>query len=858
MLAMENRASLVKMRSRMPRLLLAAVVILVLLLQGFLLLSSYREQIRKAEIGTRNVAAILQTRLYDALRRTDADLAALASEIPPEALDRMAVPQYQQQINLRLASRLINVERMNGLHVHDANGDALYSSESVPARALNIADRDYFKTLRDDPSAGLVFSSVVKSALSGKDVLVIARAIRNANGRLLGTVLSPFDLESYKEQLGSLHVGDKGFVALRRRDTHSLVLRWPEAPDDVNKRLATDHALVVALAEGAMEAIVREASGGEPDLANHITSLKGMPTYPFYFAVGFDRQSILAGWYSQVLVVCAVVLVVVGIVGALLLRLGRMREREAVILSSLAHSEARFSDLVKVVPVGISRFDEAGKCAFVNDRNLLITGRAREDLIGRDWSELIHPDDRQHVRESWVGGSGKQEICVSEYRLVRPNGETVYVIGEAKAEKNADGTVTGYIVAQTDISPLKRVQGELLVAKQQAELASQAKTRFLAAASHDLRQPIQAINLFKDALGRTGLNDEQEKIARFLSLSVRSLSELLYSLLDISKLDAGLVQPQMKEVEVEDVFKAVDEEFSSLAQQRNLRFKFSYPFRAPVLQTDAGLLLSVLRNLIDNAFKYTNTGGVLVGFRRRGPFGVIQVWDTGIGIAPVFGEKVFEECFQVGNPGRDRAKGLGIGLSIARRTARLLGGDVAYRSKPGKGSVFEIAVPLSIEAITLPKMGADTDCPVAADIDCSRFANWKVVVVEDDSVVAMSIQLSLQAMGMHVELFSCAEDAIASPLLLGGDFFISDFVLPGMNGIQLLDIIQSRSPVPIKAILMTGETASDRIKLTKASGWKILFKPAGLASLLSTMADIDNAYGMGSFVAAKEGENVLD
>ena len=858
MSVIENRASVMEMRSRVPRLLLMAVVILVLFLLGFLLLSSYREQIRKAEIGTRNLAAILQTQLYDALRRTDADLAALASEISPDAMERAAAPQYQQQINSRLASRLINVESMNGLHVHDANGEALYSSESVPARALNIADRDYFKSLRDDPSIGLVFSSVVRSGLSGKYVLVIARAIRNSNGHFLGTVLSPFDLESYKEQLGSLHVGDNGFVALRRRDTHALVLRWPEAPDDVNKPLATDHALVATLAEGVMEAIVRDTSGGDPGLANHITSLKGMPNYPFYFVVGFDRESVLAGWYSQVLVVCVVVLVVVGMVGVLLLRLGRMREREAVILSSLAHSEARFSDLVQVVPVGISRYDEAGRCAFVNDRNLLITGRTQEELIGSDWSELIHPDDRRRVRESWISRSGKQEVCVSEYRLIRPNGETVYVIGEAKAEKDVDGAVTGYIVAQTDISPLKRVERELLVAKQQAELASQAKTRFLAAASHDLRQPIQAINLFKDALGRTDLDDEQEKIARFLSLSVRSLSDLLYSLLDISKLDAGLIQPQMKKVEVEDIFKAVDEEFSSLAQQRNLRFKFSYPFRAPALQTDAGLLLSVLRNLIDNAFKYTNTGGVLVGFRRRGPFGVVQVWDTGIGIDPVFGERVFEECFQVGNPGRDRAKGLGIGLSIARRTAQLLGGDVAYRSRPGKGSVFEITVPLSVEAITSPLMETETGNPSHADIDCSRFVNWKVVVVEDDPVVAMSIRLSLQAMGMHVELFSSAEDAIASPLLLGGDFYISDFVLPGMNGIQFLDIIQSLSPIPIKAILMTGETASDRIRLTKASGWKILFKPAGLASLLSTMDDIDIAYGMEPFVVAKESDNILD
>ena len=183
------------------------------------------------------------------------------------------------------------------------------------------------------------------------------------------------------------------------------------------------------------------------------------------------------------------------------------------------------------------------------------------------------------------------------------------MIGEAKVEKSANGAIAGFILAQTDISRLKAAEAELIQAKQQAEQANQAKTRFLTAASHDLRQPIQAINLFKDALSRTDLSDEQETIARFLSLSVDSLSGLLNSLLDISKLDAGMITPQIRRVELDSIFEVLDEEFSSLARQKRLRFKFFYPFNGPVLETDPGLLLSVLRNLIDNAFKYTPAGG---------------------------------------------------------------------------------------------------------------------------------------------------------------------------------------------------------------------------------------------------------
>jgi len=535
------------------------------------------------------------------------------------------------------------------------------------------------------------------------------------------------------------------------------------------------------------------------------------------------------------------VLVFAGVVGVLVIRLRQMRERDAVILANLAQSEARFREMVQMAPVAISRFDGSGRCSFVNDRKVLLTGRTRDELIGSDWMELVHPDDRILLKESWKGKRTEKDICVCEYRLVRPDGEIVFVIGEIKAESLGSGNAVGYVVAQTDISALKRAERESLVTKQQAEQVSQAKSRILAAASHEIRQPLQAINFFKDALSRTNLSEEQEEIAHFLSLSVRSLSELLHSLLDSAKLDAGLVQPLIKKVEVEDIFKAVDDEFSFLAQQRNLRFKFSYPFSAPALQTDAGLLLNVLRYLIGNAFKYTNSGGVLVGFRRRGALGVVQVWDTGIGIDPTFGERIFEGCMQVGNPGRDKAKGLGIGLSIARRTARLLRGDVTYRSRPGKGTVFEIAVPLSVEANSSPKQGGVTSGGLPAGIDCSRFANWRVVVVEDDPVVAMSIQLSLQATGMRVELFSSAEEAAVSPLLLGGDFYICDFVLPGMNGVEFLDLVQARSSTPIKAILMTGETASTRLKLTDAPGRRVLVKPAGLTELLSMMGDIEKA-----------------
>jgi signal transduction histidine kinase len=240
---------------------------------------------------------------------------------------------------------------------------------------------------------------------------------------------------------------------------------------------------------------------------------------------------------------------------------------------------------------------------------------------------------------------------------------------------------------------------ELQAAKDSAETASQAKTRFLAAASHDLRQPIQAINLFKEALDRTALSAEQQHISNYLSQSIQSLGEQLNALLDITRLDAGVMVATPEIIDADALLNRIDAEFSPIAAAKSLHFRIHYPHSEMVLFTDRKLLQSLLGNLVGNAIKYTDTGqgGVLVAIRRRGDQAIIQVWDTGSGIAPEHNEAIFDEYFQVGNPERDKAKGLGLGLAIVKRIAKLLGTEVVCRSRLGRGSVFEFRLPLAVK-----------------------------------------------------------------------------------------------------------------------------------------------------------------
>ena len=833
---MNEKATIDGATNKPPGVLLSLSLLVLLVLLACLLVLSFRDQVKTAEISSHNLAAIFEARLDATLRRADADLQTLSIELPDASLRKDAVGRYEREVNASLERLLFNVEEIVGYRVHDAEGNLLYTTGVVQVqcdrpKCLNVSERDYFTRLRDGEEVGAIFSDVLIDRRTGREVLVIARPMLDEEGRFLGIVRALLGIDYYKKQFQGLDLGNKGVIALRRKDNHALVVRWPEVPNEVNWPLERAHPF-----GSRRDVPVRDVAMHYATYVDNVARIVGvqvMKNYPFYFTVGLSRDEVLDGWYTQVAVVAFSSLVLISLVGTLLLRLWRMRIREAGILNNLARSESKFRELAQMVPVGICHFDGKGRCTYVNGRYMALIGRTWEETMGSGWLDFVHPADRGRVQDTWQK-AGKNAAVVCEYRVRRPDGQLVHVLGEVHTQLSAGGDVRGYIVAQTDITARKQAEAALLVAKQEAEGANLAKTRFLAAASHDLRQPIQAINLFRDALDKTELSGEQRSITRYLSLSVRALGDLLYSLLDISKLDAGMVKPQAREVLLESFFQSIDGEFSNLANEKHLRFKLFYPVHDVVMRTDPGLLLSVLRNLIDNAFKYTEHGGILVGFRRRGRGGIIQVWDTGIGIEAKYGDQIFDECFQVGNPLRDRTKGLGIGLAIVRRTARLLGGEVTYRSRPGRGSVFEVY---------LPEIAGDRDATTqaaptlsgAADEDYSLLRGWRVVVIEDDYMVAKSLELSLSSMGMRVQWFASATEALESPELLGADFYISDFSLPGSNGLDVLDRIQERSSGPINAVLMTGETSPERIALTTSSQWTVLFKPADLGKLLAAM-----------------------
>lgn len=377
---------------------------------------------------------------------------------------------------------------------------------------------------------------------------------------------------------------------------------------------------------------------------------------------------------------------------------------------------------------------------------------------------------------------------------------------------------------------LRKATEEGRALQEAADRATSAQSRVLAAASHDLRQPVQAAALFVDSLKHSPLDQRQRQTVGQLDQCIGSVRALLDGLLDLSKLDAGQISPRIETFGLRQTFAAIETEFAPQALAKGLRIKVRSPWPDILVRSDPNLVLTILRNLVSNAVAYTRRGGVLVGTRRHRERVAIQVWDTGIGIDEDQLHRIFEEFYQVENPQRDRGKGFGLGLAIARRAADLLECRLTCVSRPGRGTLFEFDLPYSRNGIV---EAADVS-PVAADSLSGRH----FVVVEDDPLVAESLAEWLEEGGGFVSRYASAEEALADEDAAGADCYISDYRLPGAtDGIEFLDTMRERAGHAIVGVLLTGDTSPAFIERAGRSGWRVLFKPIDPTLLPKALED---------------------
>ncbi len=374
------------------------------------------------------------------------------------------------------------------------------------------------------------------------------------------------------------------------------------------------------------------------------------------------------------------------------------------------------------------------------------------------------------------------------------------------------------------------------------ERTSAEKTRFFAAASHDLRQPVHAIALFGAVLDKELQGRPEHIHAQRLMHAVHALGTSLDTLLDISRLDAGVVMPDIQATPLNPVFQTINHLFTSRAEEKGLQLRL----RASPLavRTDPALLTSMLSNLVENAIKYTPHGGVLVVARQRADHVWIDVCDTGTGIASEHLEYIFEEFYQGNNPGRDRSQGLGIGLSIVRRLSVLLKHPVQVYSRPGRGSRFRVLVPAIRVRKTrpAPPLLAQRDAhPSPADIDPAALPQH-MLLIDDEPAIGQGLAALLGAYGVQLEVAEDEAQAITAFEQSAAqnkpfDTLLCDYRLAdGANGLQAALRLRARFNPKLPLMLITGETAPERLQSVYESGVPVLFKPVAAKVLLEALA----------------------
>ncbi len=349
----------------------------------------------------------------------------------------------------------------------------------------------------------------------------------------------------------------------------------------------------------------------------------------------------------------------------------------------------------------------------------------------------------------------------------------------------------------------------------EAEVANRAKTVFLASASHDLRQPLHAMGLFLNALARAHLNERQSQLLEQALASAQATGEMLNTLMDFSKVEAGVVEPHMQAFALQPMLRKLEREMAPLAEDKGLAFRMRDT--SAILHADPTLVEMILRNLVHNAIRYTDNGAVLMACRRRGSCGVIEVWDTGIGIPQDHHADIFREFHQLGNPQRDRRNGLGLGLAIVDGLARAMGVDVSLKSVPGRGSVFRLALPLS-----------QSPWRDAAVIEHHRpdLRGLRVLLIDDDDAVCAAMCDLLASWGCWCEAVTSEAEALHVLSHFDPTVVLADYRLRGhRTGLQAVAAVRAHMGYEVPAAIITGDTVTERLREANDCGLPLLHKP---------------------------------
>jgi two-component system, sensor histidine kinase len=496
---------------------------------------------------------------------------------------------------------------------------------------------------------------------------------------------------------------------------------------------------------------------------------------------------------------------------------------------ALRESEGLLAAIFDQAQVGLSQTYTDGRFRMVNDRFCAMLGRSREELLTLRVQDVTHPDDLARNLSLFMRAVETGEAFTIDKRYLRSDGTCIWAAASVSRivdERNQQLGLLGVIV---DLTERRQAERALREARDEAEAADRAKSRFLAAVSHDLRQPVMSANLFLDLLRKRQLSPAERDLVEPLANSLNGLTGMLNGLLEVARLDAGIVRAEPCAFPLDDLLQRLYGEFQRLAQETHLQLHV--PEAPWMVRSDPLLVELILRNLISNAFKYTEAGGVSIMVHAGNGTVAIDVTDTGRGIAPAELAHIFEDYYQGGNAARHHSRGFGIGLATAHRVAALLGTEIGVRSEVGKGSIFTLSLPLA--------EGQRPSVQQPRGTEGGPLAARSMLVVDDDPLVLQALELLLRSWGLLVHAASSRKHAeeLLETMDHPPDIVLADYTL-GHGELGTDVIADARRHGAAAAVLLTGDTSSARLAEAERSGYRLLHKPIAVDTLEAMLREL--------------------
>ncbi|MEY2690059.1 MAG: hypothetical protein RL375_4259 [Pseudomonadota bacterium] len=515
----------------------------------------------------------------------------------------------------------------------------------------------------------------------------------------------------------------------------------------------------------------------------------------------------------------------------------------------LMRSEARFRRLAEAAPVGIFQTDMAGRCTYVNDRWCSIAGMTPDEARGGGWLRALHPSDRPRVLQAWTAAITRAEPFELRYRFLRPDGSETWVMGNAVASHEADGSLSGYLGTVTDVTESHQQALQLERAKSEAEAAARAKSLFLANMSHEIRTPLNAVIGMTTLLLDTTMSEDQRDFARTIRSSGESLLEVINDILDYSKAEVGKLEIEQQAFDLRRCIEDSLDLVAPRALEKNLNLAYLIEDGTPeALIGDATRIRQILVNLLSNAVKFTPQGEVLVTADSE-PLGDeryrlrLAVKDSGIGIAAEHLPRLFQSFTQVDPSTTRKYGGTGLGLAISKRLAELMGGSLSVESVPGHGSLFQVTLEVSATAQAAPAEFMQRNAPALAG---------KRLLIVDDNLTNRRILTKLALLwGMVPSTLPSALEALdrvrhGEPY----DIAVLDVSMPDIDGPMLAAEIRRRrsaAQLPIVMLTSLGQRGAGDLPSGLAA---YLSKPIKAGQLFATLVAVLQGQQLPGSVAA--------